>query len=404
MLVTAATVGLFPSGAGGAQDDTTTPVTETTTTTTTSTLPPVTTTTTTTVAVEPAPTTTLEALPEDPTAGEEAPPESVPDVDVTVPRSPASGPPPMALRIDAATITAAVEEADAAVVDARARVEELTARLAELERGVARIDVAHAGAVADALAAREAFDRRVTGAYVRGNASGLETLVVVSDVIELQMAQTLLASAAQADVDAITTYVANRQTLEAGLVRLVDAVADTRSQLRTARRDLRESMAEQRRASYRYAIVASGSDMIIDGFVFPVGRPYNFIDSWGYPRMIGTEYAHGHQGVDIMAPFGTPLYACERGVISRVGTDTLGGIKLWLHGESGTAYYYAHLQGYAAGIVSGTVVEAGQVVGTVGDTGNARGGAPHLHFQVHPGGGAAVNPYPLLRSVADLEK
>lgn len=115
---------------------------------------------------------------------------------------------------------------------------------------------------------------------------------------------------------------------------------------------------------------------MIRGFVFPLGEPYSFIDSWGYPRMTGTEYEHGHQGVDIMAPFGTPVYAVERGVLTCVGTDVLGGTKLWLKGQSGTYYYYAHMQAYAEGIAEGIVVNAGQLVGYVGDSGNAKGGAP----------------------------
>lgn len=130
----------------------------------------------------------------------------------------------------------------------------------------------------------------------------------------------------------------------------------------------------------------------IGNFVFPVAGPHSYIDSFGAPRV-----GHRHQGTDIMAPYGTPVVACVSGTVS-TGSGGSGGIMLWIHGVDGNTYFYAHLSGYASGIHSGVRVSAGQVVGYVGDTGNARGGAPHLHFEIHPGGGRAVNPYPILRA------
>src|SRR3546814_10910881 len=97
--------------------------------------------------------------------------------------------------------------------------------------------------------------------------------------------------------------------------------------------------------------------------------------------MMGTGYEHAHQGTDILAPAGTPLLACERGIITRMGSDVLGGTKIWVKGESGTYYYYAHLSAFAEGMHDGKLVEPGEVIGFVGDTGNARAGPPHLHFQ-----------------------
>jgi murein DD-endopeptidase MepM/ murein hydrolase activator NlpD len=142
----------------------------------------------------------------------------------------------------------------------------------------------------------------------------------------------------------------------------------------------------------------AGAQAYIDGFVFPVAGESEFIDSWGYPRMSGTQYAHWHQGTDIFAPHGTPLIAAENGVLARIGVGTLGGNKLWVKGESGNEYYYAHLSAFAPGIADGTRVRAGEVIGYVGDTGNARGTSPHLHFEIHPGGRGPVNPYPLLKA------
>ncbi len=147
------------------------------------------------------------------------------------------------------------------------------------------------------------------------------------------------------------------------------------------------------------SFVLSGQAIALGGFVFPVGAPFNFASTFGAPRMVGTKYEHTHQGNDIFAPGGTPLYATARGVIARKAVAVLGGNKLWLVAADGTQYYYAHLSSYADGIEDGTVVEAGQQLGYVGDTGNARGTPPHLHFEIHPAGGAAIDPYPILDAV-----
>jgi murein DD-endopeptidase MepM/ murein hydrolase activator NlpD len=157
-------------------------------------------------------------------------------------------------------------------------------------------------------------------------------------------------------------------------------------------------------AAVNLAVFAAGGEIVISGFVFPVGDPHTFGDSFGAPRMTGTQYEHSHQGTDIMAPAMTELFACERGIVTELGTDVLGGIKLWLKGESGTYYYYAHLTSYAKDLKAGQIVEAGNVVGYVGTTGNAKGGAAHLHFEIHPDGGEAVNPYPLLAVVDRLRQ
>jgi Peptidase family M23 len=125
----------------------------------------------------------------------------------------------------------------------------------------------------------------------------------------------------------------------------------------------------------------------------------SFVDTFGAPRMTGTKYQHKHEGTDIFAPIGTKLLATTRGVIERKGVAVLGGNKLWLHGEDGTQYYYAHLSAFVEGVDDGTVVEAGQVIGYVGITGNAVGTPSHLHFEIHPGGGGAINPFPTLDAV-----
>lgn len=132
------------------------------------------------------------------------------------------------------------------------------------------------------------------------------------------------------------------------------------------------------------------------GQACPVAGPVSFIDTWGAPRSGGRT----HQGVDMMAARGTPVAAIFDGTISRTGSSSsLGGITIWMSSTAGDAYYYAHLDSIAGGIASGVPVAAGQIIGAVGSTGNASPGYPHLHFEYHPGGGGAVNPYPLVRGI-----
>jgi murein DD-endopeptidase MepM/ murein hydrolase activator NlpD len=132
------------------------------------------------------------------------------------------------------------------------------------------------------------------------------------------------------------------------------------------------------------------------GAACPVQGPASYVDSWGAPRSGG----RGHQGVDMMAARGTPVAAIYDGTITQTGSSSsLGGITIWMRSNAGDTFYYAHLDGIAGGISSGTAVGAGQVIGSVGSTGNASPGYPHLHFEHHPGGGAAVNPYPLVKSI-----
>jgi len=130
-------------------------------------------------------------------------------------------------------------------------------------------------------------------------------------------------------------------------------------------------------------------------FTFPVAQPYTYCDTWHAPRPGGRL----HQGTDIFALRGTQARACVNGTILRLSTGKLGGIGVTLQDKNGNTYYYGHLDGYASGVYEGMPVSAGQIIGYVGDTGNAQGTPPHVHFEIHPGGGSAINPYPILRIV-----
>ena len=133
---------------------------------------------------------------------------------------------------------------------------------------------------------------------------------------------------------------------------------------------------------------SAGGAYVDHDIICPVqGSAYG--DTWGAPRSGGRR----HQGVDMLATLGTPLYAVASGD-AQFRQNELGGNAIWLRGDNGNSYYYAHLDHYEG---DSRHVSQGEVVGYVGDTGNARG-TPHLHFEVHPGNGPAVNPTPTVRA------
>lgn len=160
------------------------------------------------------------------------------------------------------------------------------------------------------------------------------------------------------------TVSAARLTRDQDAARLAEALR--------AEADKQRAEADRQRAEQ---IVAFG--------LFPVAGPNEFVDSWGFARSGG----RAHKGTDILAARGTPVVAVHDGWAAP-GSNGLGGLTVWLTGDDGRSYYYAHLDSIAVG--EGRVV-AGQVLGAVGDSGNARGTAPHLHFEIHEPG--PVDPY-----------
>jgi peptidoglycan LD-endopeptidase LytH len=181
-----------------------------------------------------------------------------------------------------------------------------------------------------------------------------------------------------------------------------EAVADGERAVTDAERSARrraeeraraEAAAEAARAAAERAavLVTSAAAPVpgLDGKVCPIGAPNGFIDSWGFPRSGGRR----HQGVDMFAAYGMPLYAVADGTIQRVWNNRLGGLSINLVDDRGDRYYYAHLS--AVSVSTGQRVRAGEVIGANGNSGNARTTPPHLHWQYHPGNGPPVNPYPL---------
>jgi len=125
---------------------------------------------------------------------------------------------------------------------------------------------------------------------------------------------------------------------------------------------------------------------------FPVAGPADYTDDWHDPRF-GPPF-HLHQGTDIFADRGTPVISPEAGTIT-LQDGGLGGRAAYVTTPDGISYYFAHLNSYDDSVYGGASVKQGQVIATVGNTGNAENGAPHLHFEIRPGG-AAINPKPIL--------
>jgi Peptidase family M23 len=139
---------------------------------------------------------------------------------------------------------------------------------------------------------------------------------------------------------------------------------------------------------------ASAKQLLGPGYVFPVAGGANYGNDFGAPRS-DTGF---HQGSDLFAPEGTPVVAVQSGTLRNVGWNRLGGWRLWIEDVNGNWFYYAHLSAYAPIAKEGAHVNAGDVVGFVGHTGDAVGTPSHLHFEIHPGGQWAVPPYDYLQA------
>lgn len=208
------------------------------------------------------------------------------------------------------------------------------------------------------------------------------------------------ADAVAADATRLSATLAlETERLEDLLTAQSDAVADADAEVRRlvevqraqARAEAARALAE---AAARSAVPTAFAGVVgADGAACPVAPDHSFTDTWGAPRSGGRR----HQGTDVFAPEGSPAYAVVDGVIDKEGNGGLGGVTLWLRADSGDRFYYAHNSENLARV--GQRVRAGEVIARVGRTGNAETTPPHVHFELHPGGGAAVNPYPWLAAI-----
>ena len=158
-----------------------------------------------------------------------------------------------------------------------------------------------------------------------------------------------------------------------------DRRADATRRPRRSRRP-RRGRAPDRRPSYRKRLLSNR-------FVFPVGGRTTIGGPFGSFRQIGA-----HQGNDLFADFGTPVVAVADGTIENVGSLPISGNRLWVDADGGDQFFYAHMASFAPAAVNGRHVEKGTILGYVGNTGDAEPTPPHLHFEIHPNGGDAVDP------------
>ncbi len=292
-------------------------------------------------------------------------------------------------------------------------------RIAALERLIADTD--RQLALAEFVARERALIM-----YITAGTAGGESVMSVEAIAEEGARIAYLDALAESDYDAVTDleYLqADRERLQEEIDRLVADQEMSAAQLEVAAGEVlaeleianeeyqvlfeqwqieeaerRRRAEEERRAREAAAAAAaaaatgytSSEGIPALGRSCPVAGPNSFRDSWGEPRPGG----RSHTGVDIVAAMGTPLVAVESGVVRHLNFHYAGGIGIYLYGDTGDIFYYAHLQGYGPGIEDGLRVWQGQVIGYNGNTGNAA--VPHLHLGYQPGGGPLTNPYQLM--------
>jgi murein DD-endopeptidase MepM/ murein hydrolase activator NlpD len=286
-------------------------------------------------------------------------------------------------RLDESTRT--IEALEDRLEAADHRIEEIETRVTELKKRDAKLEA-------------EVVKRAKT-LYMSGRGDMLQALFGAKTIGELSDAAEMLSQVSLDDSHVFIDLARSR----AELTKLQDELLGRRTELRESfealkkEHDRQQAMFDAVAADYeslqdRVAPSAPSAARIraTGGMFCPVGGPTSFVDSWGAPRS-----GHTHQGVDMMGSYGTPLVAIVSGTITYAAYDGSGGNMIFLSGDDGNAYWYMHNQ---ENYVTGGHVTAGQTIASLGDTGNAAG-TPHLHFEYHPGGGSAVNPYPLVASL-----
>nr|PZN33676.1 MAG: hypothetical protein DIU67_06240 [Actinomycetota bacterium] len=285
-----------------------------------------------------------------------------------------------------------------------------------LERRQARIQESAEKAEARRDEIEEQIQQQIVEIYMQGGTSTPGIILSAQSLDELLTTQEFLSAAAiggqrslqglfaqRADLDRLQAeldqvhedLVARSEEARVAMEEMnsaMDAEAAAYQKMSQRCKDLAKKYEAERAAAEAARKQRMAGSVQVGPFICPItpGRT-QFTNSWGAPRSGGRQ----HKGTDMFAPWNEPIYAVTDGVVS-IREGGLGGRVIWLTANNGVAYYYAHLSGW--NVSNGQRVKQGQVIGFNGDTGNARGGRPHLHFEIHPSGrgGPAVNPYPTL--------
>ena len=292
---------------------------------------------------------------------------------------------------------------------AQERIEELRTEQGLLQRRMKTADERVQELKSQQGKLRTDVTRRAQELYMTGNSDMLEALLGSADIGDLMDRTEALSQVSMDDTGAFIRLARSEDELE----RLNEQMVADRARLTAAEErlaeenDLLQSRFEEVSAEYerlKAALVktapapapqaAAGPAPVVrstGGMFCPVAGAVSFVDSWGAPRSDG----RSHEGTDMMAAYGTPVAAITSGTITYAAYGDTGGNMIFMTGDDGNQYWYMHNQ---ENFVTGGRVSAGQIIASVGDTGNAAG-TSHVHFEYHPGGGAPVNPYPLVASL-----
>ena len=268
--------------------------------------------------------------------------------------------------------------------------------LETLQGEIAAAEGRHGALQQQIVEVQGSINKRASSNYRSGPTELLNVLMAARTFRQLASAMDLFESVTASDNQTLSSIKELREETARLKTELDGKRVDQQRAVEALKNRQRDMQASLAGLAKQYETVKTRLDSGKAGFAFPVKAPYSFVDTYLAPR---AGYRK-HQGVDVFAMSGTPVYAVVNGVIEEKGVNPLGGNKLWIRSPGDNwRYYYAHLAGYGPGISNGARVRKGQLIGYVGNTGNAMTTPPHLHFEAHVPSGAATNPYPILKRV-----